>query len=124
MLDNQHWQYSLLVYMYEYEYAYDIVWKLVFTPAPSVDSDMFAITCTCTCGEHLISRYCAEFISMALHSWEGHVLERSSGLLEDVLRRGVVDADSATRKHIRRLVNGDKSACVNDIHPMFIVNRS
>ena len=45
-------------------------------------------------------------MSQIASSWETGTLEKSVALLESMLRKGFVDPDAATRKHMRRWGGG------------------
>jgi CLIP-associating protein 1/2 len=50
----------------------------------------------------VIRKQCAEFLSLALLSWERPVVEKAASVAEDLLRKGLADADTTARKHCRR----------------------
>ena len=67
------------------------------------------ITVVCLLAVSLVScrlacdhRQCAEFLSLAVSSWERPVVEKAANLVEELLRKGLLDADSTARKHCRR----------------------
>ena len=49
-----------------------------------------------------LPRQCAEFISLATSAWSRGVLEKALSLLEELIRKGLKDADAQARKHMRR----------------------
>ena len=49
-----------------------------------------------------IHRQCYEFLTLAVSTWERPIVEKAAGLVEDLLRKGLVDADAASRRHCRR----------------------
>lgn len=55
-----------------------------------------------SCGSY---RQCAEFLSLALSSWERPVVEKAANVIEDQLRKGLLDADPTARKYCRRYIN-------------------
>ena len=66
-------------------------------PFVEVGVDTLAL-CVCS----LVRRQCAEFVSLAISSWNTAVLEKALSLLEETVRKGLKDADAQARKHMRR----------------------
>ncbi|CAI8057490.1 CLIP-associating protein 1 [Geodia barretti] len=50
----------------------------------------------------IIRKQCAEFLLLALLSWERPVVEKAASVTEDLLRKGLADADATSRKHCRK----------------------
>ena len=49
-------------------------------------------------------RQCAELFYLAMTTWETQRLDKAVPLVEELLRKGLTDADGTTRKHIRRYI--------------------
>ncbi len=50
----------------------------------------------------IFRRQCAELISLSTSAWSRGVLEKALSLLEELIRKGLKDADAQARKHMRR----------------------
>ena len=47
-------------------------------------------------------KYCAEFLDMITHIWDTTVLDRAGSAIEEVIVKGLKDADPTARKFMRR----------------------
>ncbi|XP_059140829.1 CLIP-associating protein 1-B-like isoform X15 [Physella acuta] len=60
------------------------------------------ITSNLTSKSNVIRRSSLEFVNQILHSWPTHCLEKHIALLQDVIKKGINDADSEARAHSRK----------------------
>ncbi|BFZ06493.1 hypothetical protein BsWGS_09532 [Bradybaena similaris] len=60
------------------------------------------ITGNLTSKSNVIRRFSLEFVNQILHSWPTHSLEKHIAILQDVIKKGINDADLEARAHSRK----------------------